>query len=399
LLFLAEFRAGRGAIIDVSDGSINVSASTGSDHRSFPTQGLNRTFTVTERAFKESGRGAATLAVLAAVALGLAGLVGERRGTGPGESPAPFRVATITWIVPYRPGGGFDAYSRIAAPYLAEHAGARVRIRNLPGAGGLKALKELLRSPADGRTIALINGGALVTGSLDGTASVLGQLSVLARMSADRRVLTVGAESGLDSSTDILAAGFPLRIGATGFGASTYLDSTIFKQATGMDVEIIHGFENSSEVRHAILRGDLHGAWTSWGSARGSLATGQVRAVLQSGRDRAGFLTGVPTVFEFMQQRPEPGRALDLLEAWEVINAVGRVIAAPPGLDGAKLAFLRDALGRALNDPGFLAEMERAGRSVEYADGAATEELARNALSLPEETRRIIIEAMRSELR
>ncbi|MBX2838355.1 MAG: hypothetical protein KTR35_15975 [Gammaproteobacteria bacterium] len=83
------------------------------------------------------------------------------------QSAADFyKDKSIKWIVPYKPGGGYDEYSRLLAPYMEKYSGARVDITNMPGAGGMKGANEIFKSPADGLTIGIINGSAMVTNEL-----------------------------------------------------------------------------------------------------------------------------------------------------------------------------------------------------------------------------------------
>jgi tripartite-type tricarboxylate transporter receptor subunit TctC len=83
------------------------------------------------------------------IALGLAGALtacGSGSSGGSGDSgeaaEAVFEGEDIDLVVPYEPGGGYDAYARALSPYLEECLGARLVIRNEPGAGGLVATNK-----------------------------------------------------------------------------------------------------------------------------------------------------------------------------------------------------------------------------------------------------------------
>jgi tripartite-type tricarboxylate transporter receptor subunit TctC len=89
-------------------------------------------------------------AVGATIAL-LTGL-GARRA--PASDAAEFyRGKTVRILVGSPPGGGYDLYARLIAPYLAARLGATVLVENKDGAGGLAALSALLVRPLDGLTI------------------------------------------------------------------------------------------------------------------------------------------------------------------------------------------------------------------------------------------------------
>ena len=53
--------------------------------------------------------------------------------------------AVLQLIIPNNPGGGYDEYSRLIAPYIEKYSGARVSLRNIPGSGGMRAMGELLK--------------------------------------------------------------------------------------------------------------------------------------------------------------------------------------------------------------------------------------------------------------
>src|SRR5690606_27297925 len=154
--------------------------------------------------------------------------------------------ASIKWIIPYSPGGGYDEYARLLAPYLEKYTGARVDILNLAGAGGMRGVNELYKSAPDGLTIGMINGSALVTNEIAGIKGAsydLSRFEYIGRIVADRRVLVVSTDSGYESLEDLRKAPGKVKIGATGLGGSTYVDAVICNQAFEMDLQVIHGFD------------------------------------------------------------------------------------------------------------------------------------------------------------
>lgn len=307
----------------------------------------------------------------------------------------------IKWIIPYSPGGGYDEYGRLIAPYLEKYTGARVDIVNLPGAGGMRGANEIFNSPKNGLTIGTINGSALVTNELAGIRGAdykIAEFEYLARMVADKRVFVVSIDSGYNSFEELWQAGDKVKIGATGLGGSTYVDAVIVNQALGATTNIIHGFDSSSVVRQAMLRGNIVGTWGSWGSALDSVDEGRDKIVLQSGRVRSPDLPNVPSVFEMADKSTNPERARAILEAWETLHEVGRPVAAPPGTDPERVKFLSDAFANALNDPELLAISKSSGRPFDYASGEEMRQYVAAAIDLPEDIRKLFVGAILGEL-
>jgi len=318
------------------------------------------------------------------------------------DAAAFYRGKNISWIIPYSPGGGYDEYARLIAPYLSKYTGARIDITNLPGAGGMRGVNELYRAPANGLTIGMINGSALVTNELAGIAGAnyeLDKFEYMGRIIADPRILVISNQSGYATFEDIMNSSSPIKIGATGLGGSTYVDAVISKMALQMDnVEIIHGFDSSSNVRQAILRGNIVGTWGSYGSAEDGIDSGYEVVVLQSGKERIEALKDVPAIFEFVSKSKNPARATEILSAWDALIEVGRSVALPPETPAHRVDFLQEAFRLALADPELLETSVRAGRPIDYATGDGIAEITRSALNMPEDIKNLFIQAIRGQL-
>ncbi|PCJ96411.1 MAG: hypothetical protein COA52_01595 [Hyphomicrobiales bacterium] len=312
-----------------------------------------------------------------------------------------YKDGIIKFIVPYKPGGGYDEYGRLISPFLEKYTGARVDIVNMPGSGGLKGANEIFNSPADGLTIGIINGSAMVTNELaeiKGASYKVADFNFLGRMVADQRVLAVSVKSGIESYDDILTSEKPVLLGATGLGGSTYVDAVIIGSVMGNNQKVIHGFNSSSDVRQALLRGDIQGMWGSWGSARKGVAAGDFRIVTHSARDGDANTPGIPSIFEYAAKLDNASLAQEVLVAWDALSAVGRPVATPPGVAEDRVAFLQEAFAKAITDPEFLEKAKQAKRAINYIDGPKMVEAASLATNLTPEVRELFVAAIRGEL-
>lgn len=316
------------------------------------------------------------------------------------DAAAFYKDNVIKFIVPYKPGGGYDEYARILAPFMEEYSGARVDIVNMPGSGGMKGAVEIFNSPADGLNIGIINGSAMITNELaeiEGANYKVADYNFLGRIVADTRVMVVGASTGLKNFDEVKAGGTAV-VGATGLGGSTYVDAVIVGDVFGMDQKVVHGFNSSGDIRAAMLRGDVHAMWGSLGSAMKGIKSGDHMVVLHSSKDAAGVLEGIPSVYDVAAASDDPEGQMKILEAWDGLSAVGRPVAAPPGVPEDRLAFLRDAFASAMADPEFVAKAEEAGRDLAFADGAATGDIAKAATDLDDATRALFVSAIKGEI-
>ncbi len=307
----------------------------------------------------------------------------------------------IRWIIPYSPGGGYDEYARLLGPYLEKYTGARVDILNLPGAGGMRGANELFTAPKNGLTIGLINGSALVVNEIAGMRGAeykIAEFDFLGRIVADKRVFAVTLDSGYDTIQKVFAANDQFKVGATGLGGSTYLDAIAINEAFGLKLNIVHGFDSSSNVRQAMLRGNIAGTWGSWGSAIDAVDDGRHKVLLQSGYERLPELADIPTAFEVIDLSNDPERTRRILSAWELLHDVGRPLAAPPGTPPERLAFLRAAFQKAMHDPELLETAANTRRPLDFAGAEDMHRIIVEAVSMPENVRPVFVRAVRGEL-
>ncbi len=309
--------------------------------------------------------------------------------------------AAIRWIVPYKPGGGYDEYTRVLAPYLEKYSGARVDVVNMPGSGGMKGAVEIFNSPSDGLTIGIINGSAMVTNQLAGIEGAnykVGDYSYVGRIVADRRVFVAATSSGIENFDAMMDDGEVAVVGATGLGGSTYVDAVIVGEVFGIDQKVVHGFNSSGDIRTAMLRGDVDAMWGSIGSAIEGVDNGDHKIILHGEREATGRLEGIPSVWDVAAKSENPERATAILEAWDALSAVGRPVAGPPGIPEDRLDFLQTAFEKAMNDPEFVAEAEAAKRDLAFASGDDMVGIAKAATELPDDINALFVKAIQGEI-
>jgi len=322
--------------------------------------------------------------------------------TGWAQSAADFyKGKNIRWIIPYKPGGGYDEYSRLIAPYFEKYTGARVDLVNSPGAGGMKGVNELFISPPDGLTVGIINGSPMVTNELSEISGVkykMSEFNFLGRVVADLRVLVTSTATEYDSIDKVLNSDKEIVLGATGLGGSTYVDAVLTSKAFGNKQKVVHGFGSSSDIRAAMLRGDVSGMWGSLGSAMEGVRDDEQQILLQSGEKRSAELPDVPTAVEIAEKLPDAANRLEILGAWAGLNDVGRPVAAPPGVPADRVAFLQKAFASVFKDAEFKAAAEKAGRELSYESGENMAKIAQKATKLSPENKAVVLSAIKKDI-
>ena len=307
------------------------------------------------------------------------------------DAAAFYKGKTVHFVVGLGVGGGFDAYARMIAPYLGQELGANVVVDNLPGAGGLLALNQIYTGQADGLRLLIVNGTPAGLGQLieqDNIRYDLAKFDHLGVISAYPWIWVASKQSGVKSIADALQPGRKIRWGGTGPSDGPADGAAITCEALKMDCQTILGYRSSGEITLAMERGELDSLYISDSSAANFTQAGQVNPVASMARVRSALLPNVPTVYEQAKLTPDQEWWFDFRAN---LNDLGRILVTSPGTPPERLAFLRDAVRRALTNPALIAEGEKGQRFVAYQAPEKAVEITRKVLTAvtPEQKKRI----------
>jgi len=274
-----------------------------------------------------------TLASVAAVGLVLAAGATSAQAAG-------FPEKDITFVIPFKPGGGMDSTSRAVARVLGDHLPNKVNVvpKNVPGAGGKKGYGVLQRAQADGYTISVVNypGAAMPSLTGENVTYDIGSFTWLARMSQSEYLLATNKKSGFKTLDDIKKSAKPAKITQTGFGSTAYAAAGVLKMVVGFKASHLTGYEGSKQYILGLIRGD------------GDLAVAPVqtfRKFIQSG--------DVVPIITFEAKPSIPGIMTAAQAGYPELTGLGvhRFIAGPPGMPENIRKILSDAIQKALADP------------------------------------------------
>ena len=292
---------------------------------------------------------------------------------------------TVTFVVSFDAGGGYDLIARTMAPYLEEQLGTdEVIVQNQPGAGGLVALRNLQSAAADGTTFGFFTGNGIVGSAIGGAPgadfNLLEDFSWVGRVAANPRVLsTPGDSEELQTIEDVQAAS-GLQYATAGPGANDYLDALVLMQVLGLDGEVVTGYTGSSETELALTSGDVDLASGTVGSRLAAIESGDHTPVLILGGEPAEELPDVPLLLDM-----DLGEQADVAESYVDLQQMGRMVWAPPGIPEDCLADLRSAFETVLADETLVQQLEAADQPVNWAGGEEMRETAQGLLEAPPE--------------
>lgn len=317
---------------------------------------------------------------------------------GPQESQAQVAEAdgcrdlpggNVRWIVPFSPGGGFDTYSRLLAPFIEDRLGRALAIDNVSGAGGLVGSKAIRDAVPDGLSLGVINAGGLMVASLGNDADVpvpVRDFAILGRVADQRYVWVVAQDSSLATIEEVIAAGeagSPAVLGIQDAGSASFVAGVLAATVAGIELDYVAGYRSSSDRVLALLRGEIDLSGAPFETYLKSIEAGDVRPVLQVSEapiSEHPSLEGVPVLKDLAVRRAavtgiDPDQAATDASTVAELTGAGLILVAPAGLAPDLVQCWRDAIAGALADPDFREAAMQAGRSVNSLGGEAVARL------------------------
>ena len=296
---------------------------------------------------------------------------------------------TLTIVVGYKPGGGYDRYARLYAKYLPKHipGSPTIIIQNMPGANSIIAANHLYSvAKPDGLTIGTFN-NALTTAQLtkvEGVKYDLTKFSWIGSAASDAVIMVVRSDLPYKTFDDMRKAK-EIVIGTTGPGSSTHDFPSILKEFTGLNFKLVSGYSSSADVMLAIERKEADGRAGSYDSIKPFIDRGLVRPVIRN-RISAPGIEKLP-VDEQLTKDPK-GKAIMAVNA--APTSIYRPFVAPPGTPAEVMKVLRDAFANASKDKELLAEAKKSKMTIDFASAEEALKIVREVLSQPAEMAREI---------
>jgi tripartite-type tricarboxylate transporter receptor subunit TctC len=312
-----------------------------------------------------------------------------------------WRGKTVTIIAPTGPGGGYDAYTRMVARHIGKHIPGQptIVVQNMPGAGGMVAANHIYNvAPRDGTVFALFDRSIPTAPLLYGEESKARfdplKLSWLGSMAREAGMGVVSTRAPAQSVEE--AKKTELFFGSTGSenDAATYV--RLFNELFGTRIKVIPIYKAQPEIFLAIERGELHGLFITGYSANArtyvedQIAKGQMKLIVQMTLQKDPKLPDVPGVLDYVTKEQDR-QVIELLLSR---LALGRPFIAPPDLPPERLAVLRTAFEKMLQDPELLADAQKSGLPVQPILAQEAEDILRRIYQYPqkivERTRRLV---------
>jgi len=289
-----------------------------------------------------------------------------------------FKGKTMSFICPYPPGGGYDRIVRSLALPFQKMLGARVIVKNLPGAYGIRAANILYKSKPDGLTIALLPGTALILGVLGDVEGVLydfAKYSFIGRVTAEQKVIFVNPKGNIKTLDDLVNSSRPVKFAEQGASQDAFVFLIGLKYAMNLPMEVVVGYAGTHAIELAVMNGEVDAGFGAVGSRYPRIHAGDLRAIAILGAEN-------PPEPEYRNLPLLPGKhklvpgGKEVMKAMININEAHRVLAGPPGIPEPRRQFLEDIYDKALKDPKLSKQWKKEGRVAQFMTGKAYAKMA-----------------------
>ncbi len=267
------------------------------------------------------------------------------------QTASNFPSKPIKIVVPFAAGGVADLTARAVGQKLSESLGQPVVVDNKPSAGGIVAGDTVAKADADGHTLLLMSNGTAVSTGLFKTLPFDAQrdFAPVSTLGSFDIAIVVADGSSFKTAGELIAhakanAG-KLNIGTIAVGSTQNLAAELFKNATGIDAQIVP-FNGTPAVTTALRGGSVDAAVEILGPMMGQINGKTIRALAVMGDKRAAKLPTVPT----LKESGIAGTASVSASSWNAL-------AAPAKTPKDVLAKLNKAVVDALSDKALVAKL------------------------------------------
>ena len=275
--------------------------------------------------------------------------------------------------MPYPPGGATDILARKLAGPMGQRLGQTVIVENKAGAGTAIGAVALAKSAPDGYTLLISSNTTFtVNAALKKSLPYDPQkdFESIGLIGSSPLVLLANPKVPANNVKELLALAKAdpkgLNFGSFGVGTSAHMAGEMFKVMTGANMVHV-AYRGSAPAMTDLIGGQIPLSFDTSVAAMPQMATGKVKAIAVTTRQRSPQMPQVPSVAE--AGFPD----------YEMVPWIGLV--ARRGMPAEVSGKLAQALKDSVNDPVVKAELQKVGLDVLFQPGSVYD--AKVAQELP----------------
>lgn len=263
---------------------------------------------------------------------------------------------TITYVVPYPPGGTTDVLARLITPRLAQALGATIIVENKPGATAIIGTELVAKAAPDGYTLLGTSIGpmAILPNFNDKLPyDPVTSFEPITLVATIPSILIVAANGPYASLKDLIDAAKAkpgsVSYGSGGNGSILHMSGELLKAAASIDITHVP-YKGDTPAIQDVIGGHTAMMFAPLTPVTPHLKGGRLRALAVATAQRIDSLPDVPTLAE----AGVPGAEA---EQWQAIYA-------PKGTPPDIVARLNAEIVKVLKDPEIAEKLKSLGVSV-----------------------------------
>ena len=209
----------------------------------------------------------------------------------------------VRLLVPFAPGGGADALSRIITPKMHDALGQAWVVDNRGGAAGNIAAETLAKAAPDGYT-ALMGFSTVLTANpslYKLPYSVTKDLQPVTLLATAQYILVIHPSVAATNLKDFIALAKQkpgsLNYASAGVGSPLHLAAELFKKRAGIDMAHL-AYKGGGPAAVAVLAGEAQVLFASVASSIPQVKAGKLKALATTGTKRSKVVPDLPTIAE-----------------------------------------------------------------------------------------------------
>jgi len=258
-----------------------------------------------------------------------------------GAAALDYPTRPVHWIVGYPAGGSTDIVARLMGQYLSEKLGQQFIIENRPGAGNNIGTEAVVRAPADGYTLLLINPANAINTTLYANLNFdfIRDIAPVAGFIRVPNVMEVNPSVPAKTVAEFIAYAKAnpgkINMASSGSGTSIHMSGELFKMMTG--VNMVHvPYRGSAPMLTDLLGGQVQVTFDNMPSSIEHIRAGKLRPLAVTTTARSEALPDTPVL-------------ADTVPCYEASAWFGA--GAPKGTPSEIIEKLNKEINAALSDP------------------------------------------------
>ncbi|HEY4405696.1 MAG TPA: hypothetical protein VGN55_13705 [Xanthobacteraceae bacterium] len=321
--------------------------------------------------------------------VGACALMLGAHGAAAADATADFyRGKTISLYVGFPPGGGYDLYARVFAPYFTRHIPGNppIVIKSMLGGSGMKAAGYMSSvTPQDGTSLGVFI-DALTLGKVLGGPGEFDPVKLvwIGRIVSTATVSVVWHSAAVQTIEEAKHREL-LMAGTVASNTSSFIP-TALNDLIGTKIKVILGFRGSPDQALAMMRGEAESiggmAWEAIQTNHQDWITEKkIRVLYAQGAHRIADLPDSPALLDLAVDE----RSRQILGLLGSGPDIGRTVVAEPGIPPERADALRRAFMATMQDPEFVADIAKRHLTIEPLSGEEVQQMVKSVAATPKE--------------